>query len=158
MKKIFFACMFAAVLLTSCGGDSAVKVNETIVAGVDGSVTLLEKAGTYIGADQYDEAKAYLDSTSIHVTAAIEAIEKLENKSAVEFKQAALDLLRQISTEGIPAYKQAIDIYLTDSEDQDDYNRANALINDFIDKVQKSQTAVQQIQVAFAAKNNVQLR
>lgn len=150
--------MCAAVFLTSCGGDSAVKVNETIVAGVDGSFAILDKATGYIQADQYDDAKAHLDSASVYVTAAVGAIEKLENKSAVDFKQSALDLLKLISTEGIPAYKQAIDIYLSDTEEQDDYNRATGLINDFIDKVQKSQTNVQQIQVAFAAKNNVRLR
>lgn len=156
MKKVLFVLVSIMFVFSSCGGDSALKINETIVAGVDPAVEKMEKVNGYIQDDDYNTAKIYLDSVSAHITKAEAAINALNNKTSVEYKQSALDFLRLISTEGIPAYKKAIELYQT-GEDQAQYDEANKLTSDFIDKVQKQQKDLQDIQVKFAEANNVKL-
>jgi hypothetical protein len=164
MKRFLFvlACIAVTGILSSCG-DSATKTNNVIVHGVDRAVTLTEKVGMSIQHDNYDEAKACLDSLAPHIATSIAAIEKLNNQSATEYKQAALDLLNAISAEGIPVYTKAIEFYKwyeSTTEDKEGVTDSDVIdaINDFIDKGGVLQTQVKQTQVAFAAKNNMQLQ
>jgi hypothetical protein len=161
MKKILFLC--ACVLaggLSSCGGDSVERVNAVIVNRVDTAVELAEKVTGFVQDDEYDQALLYVDSVSLHVTKSIADIEKLDNKSATEFKQAALDLLNLIATEGIPIYTRVIALYVAfeETDDEAQADEAQTLFNDFIDKAQASQGKVEKAQVAFAKANNMQLR
>jgi hypothetical protein len=164
MKRILFvvACVAAAGILSSCG-DSATKTNTVIVHGVDTAVSLIEKIGGAIQSDNYDEAQACLDSLTSHVATSVAAIEKLDNKSATEYKQAALDLLNAVSAEGISTYSKAIEFYKwyeSTTEDKEGVTDGEVIdaVNDFIDKGEALQTQVKQAQVVFAAKNNMQLQ
>ncbi len=153
MKKVLFALVCAVVMFSSCG-DSAVKLNDTIVDKVDGTVGMMDKVMNYIQNEDYATATAYLDTVSLHVTSSVEQIGKLDNKSGEEFKQSAIELLNMVGNEGVPAYKKALEIF----QDPAKYNDGIELINDFIDKVQKQQNLLQEKQREFATKNNVTLR
>ena len=154
MKKNFFSALLlsAVIFFPSCGGDSASRVNDVIVAKVEKVSGLMDKAMDYIGDDDYDNALLYLDSVSIHIKESEPIISSLNNKSAEELKKVTLEYLTSFN-DGVADYKQAIQLYQSE-----DFNNANTLINDFIKKIDEKFKEAQKAQVDFAKANNIILR
>jgi hypothetical protein len=158
MKKNFFSALLlcAIVLLSSCGGDSAGRVNDILVSKSDKVVELMEKVGDHIQKDEYDNAKAYLDSVAVHVATSEPIISALNNKSAEDLKKVTLEYLNLFNA-GVADYKQAIELYIS-AQDNEQMEKANKLINDFIEKTQEKMSEMQDVQAVFAKANNIILR
>ena len=156
MKKKFFPAvlLFSVIaFLSSCGGHSAEYANEVIVEKADKVIELMDKAFDYIDDDEYDNAQAYLDSVINHVTTSEPIIAALNNKSAEKLQQATLEYLTLFKA-GVADYKQAIEIYKT-AEDDEQMEKANDLINNFIEKADAKLSEMQELQIAFAKENNI---
>ena len=158
MKKNFFSALLlcAVVFLSSCGGDSAVRVNDVIVSKAEKAVDLMGEVFNYIEDDDYDNALIYLDSISIHVKESTDVISKLDNKSAEELKKATLEYLA-LFNDGVADYKQAIQLFQS-AETNEQFKKANTLISDFAKKVDGKLREVQKAQADFAKANNITLR
>jgi hypothetical protein len=156
MKKTFFMALVCGIsLLFSCGdGDSAEKVNKVITDRVDKTVRLLENAGNYILADNYNVAQACLDSISMYVSTASLTIGRLNSRSGESFKQSALNLLTMIAADGVPTYTRAIEIYRS-ATDNAQMDVANKLINDFIDRLADHQDTLLDDQRKFVEKHRI---
>ncbi len=155
MKKMLFALVCAVVMFSSCGDDAG-KVNDVIVGRVDAIQETVQKVTNFVQGEKYDDAKAYLDSLSVQTTKATEIIGKLDNKSAADFKQSALDFVSMVGAETAPVFNQAIGLLQTDGGSSQ-ANEAIDMINNFIDKVQKQHDVLSEKQKEFADKNNITL-
>jgi len=158
MKKNFFSALLlcAVVFLSSCGGDSAVRVNDVIVAKADKVTDLMRKVVNHIGNDDYDKATLYLDSVSIYIKESEPIITGLNNKSAEELKKITLEYIA-LFNDGVTDCKEAIQIYQS-ADDNEQLRKATALINNFIDKADKKLEEARKAQVDFAKANNISLR
>ncbi|GEM_PF-5034284 len=163
MKKLFLSLVCMTVLFASCGGDNAVKFNDTIIEGVDGAVEKMEKVEDLIYNDEYDDALVYVDTLQKHVSDYHAKITAMSNKSGEEFKARSLEMLDMINNEFIPAYKNSISEYRKADELEDEsemeakydaiYNGMTALY----EKIEVIEKDIQEIQKVFAKKNNMTL-
>ena len=156
MKKniLVILLLSAIVSLSSCGGGhSAEYVNDIIVEKADKVTNLMVIVSDYIDDDKYSNAQAYLDSVANYVVESKPIIAALNNKSAEKMKQATLEYL-ELFKEGVTDYRQAIELYQT-AQDNEQMEKANDLINNFLEKTGKKITEIQEFQVAFAKENNI---
>lgn len=156
-KNILVVLLLSAIVsLSSCGGGhSAEYVNKTIVEKADKVVELMQKAYNHIDNDRYSDAQAYLDSVSNYVVESKPIIAALNNKSAEEMKQATLEYI-ELFKGGVADYRQAIELYQT-AQENEQFEQANSLINDFIEKADRKLSELRDIQVIFAERNNITL-
>jgi len=156
-KNLFFALVFSvAVFMYSCGGHSAIYVNDTIVDKTDKVEELMSKVYDFVNDDKYDNALAYLDSIANHAKESETIIANLEYKPAEKFQQAALEYLAMYKEAATTDFRQAIEWY--QSEDNALLEKANNLIRSFDDKTDKKLAEMQALQVEFANKNNFDLK
>ena len=157
MKKnlLVILAIGIAVFMSSCVfGDGAVYVNDLLVDKSDKVEDLLSQAYDFIYEDEYDTALAYLDSVTNYVKDSEVVIAKLKNKSAEAFKQSVLEYLAMHSA-AVADYKQAIEWY--QSEDDDLFEKANDLIENFDVKTDEKVSEIQALQAEFAKANNIEL-
>ena len=163
MKKSLFSTLLlsavVALFVSSCG-DSAAHVNDVIVAKADKVNELMSEATDFLGDEDYEKVKLYLDSISIHVEASKPIISALDNKSAEGLKTATIEYL-DICSAGVTELKQAIDVFQSfegSEGDVDKYNKAVESLNEFIKKADDKLEEAQAAQVEFAKANNITLR
>ena len=157
MKKNLLAILVfsVAVLMSSCGfEDGARYVNDILVDETDKVEALMSNVYDFIDVDEYDNALAYLDSVANHVKDSETIIAKLKNKSAVKFQQSALEYLAMYSAV-VADYRQAIEWF--QSEDDELFEKANDLINDFDEKTDEKLSELIALQAEFAKNNNFEL-
>ena len=155
-KNILTTLVISAVafFMTSCS-DNATYVNETIVNRLEKSAELLNEVVEYAEVDDYATATAYLDSITNHISESTAVISKMKNKSAEQFIQTSLDYLNYFST-GVADYKKAIEIYQT-AETNVQFEKANDIVNDFLEVADAKFEKVQEAQVEFAKANDITL-
>ena len=154
-KSIFTVLVFSvAVLMCSCGEQSAIYVNDTIVNETDKVDTLMSKVYDFIDEDEYDNALAYLDSVANQAKESEAIIAGLKYKSVEKLQQAALEYLamyKQAATD----FRQVIEWY--QSEDDGLIDKGDDLVSDFDEKTDKKLSEIQTLQIEFAKKNNFEL-
>ena len=155
MKKNLLAILVfsVAVLMSSCG-NSAGNVNDTIVDELDKVEELMSNVYDFIIDDEYDNALAYLDSVANHAKEATIIIANLKCKSAEKFQQAAVEYLAMYSTAAVD-FRQAIEWY--QSKDDELFEKADNLIDDFETKTDEKLDEIIVLQAEFAEKNNLEL-
>ena len=155
-KSLFVVALSAIVLLMASCGDSATSVNQIIVGKMDKAVDMMNEVADFVDADEYDQALTKLGEITTYVAESKEAISKLDNASAKDFIQGAVEYL-DVVNEGIASYKQAIELYQI-GESNAEMRQANDLINDFIEKAGDKYEEVSKVQTAFANANGITLR
>ena len=154
-KSIFTVLVFSvAVLMCSCGEQSAIYVNDTIVNETDKVDALMSKVYDFIDEDEYDNALAYLDSVANQAKESEAIIAGLKYKSVERLQQAALEYLtmyKQAATD----FRQVIEWY--QSEDDGLIDKGDDLVSDFDEKTDKKLSEIQTLQIEFAKKNNFEL-
>lgn len=156
-KNIFSVLVFGvAVLMSSCGfEDGAIYVNDMIVDKTDKVEEMMSNVYDFIDVDEYDSALAYLDSVANHAKDSEATIAKLKNKSAEKFQQSALEYLAMYSAV-VADYRQAIEWY--QSEDDELFEKANELIQNFDEKADEKLSEIIELQKEFAKKSNFELK
>ena len=154
-KSIFTVLVFSvAVLMCSCGEQSAIYVNDTIVNETDKVDALMSKVYDFIDEDEYDNALAYLDSVANQAKESEAIIAGLKYKSVEKLQQVALEYLamyKQAATD----FRQVIEWY--QSEDDGLVDKGDDLVSDFDEKTDKKLSEIQTLQIEFAKKNNFEL-
>jgi len=156
MKKSIFTVLgfSVAVLMCSCGGHSAISVNDTIVNETDKVDELMSKVYDFIDEDEYDNALVYLDSVANQAKESETIIADLKYKSVEKLQQAALEYLamyKQAATD----FRQVIKWY--QSEDDALIEKGDDSISEFDDKIEKKLSEIQSLQIEFAKENNFEL-
>lgn len=171
MKKTFFLLFTMALVLVSCG-DNAEKVNKGIIVEVEKVNTAMELISSNISADEYELAKANIDSLSAQVTASTAAIQLLSNKKAGVYKQAATDYIAFIGKEGPAVFAKTMDIFQAAKirEKADvasgkqspnminsgpDFDEGRKLLKDFRKELKKNQAVLFEKQEKFLSANGL---
>ena len=95
MKKLLLSLLTVSLILTSCGGTSPVKFNDTIVKANETishvSDSYTETLSAAIASGSYESIAAATDSALVKIDAELDIVKALEApKGAEEFKNAAL--------------------------------------------------------------------
>ena len=157
MKKSIFSVLVLsiAMFMSSCGfEDGAGYINDMFVEKTDKVEALLLEAYNYIDVDEYDNALAYIDSVTNYVKESEIIIAKLKNKSAEKFQKFTLEYFAMYGA-AVADYKQAIEWY--QSDDDELFEKANDLINNFDIKADEKLSEFIAIQKEFAENNNFEL-
>ena len=154
MKKnlLFIFVVSIAVLMSSCGGDSAMRVNKVLVEKSETVAEFMSKAMDYFADDEYESALECLDIVTNYVDKSTPIVARLQNKSAEKWQQATLEYLA-IYKAGAADYKQAIEWFQAD----ENFEEASMLVINFILKASSKLEEMQEIQAEFAKANNIEL-
>ena len=171
MKKIIFSLFVVSFVLFSCG-EKAIDVNKTIVSEIGKVNSAVEAISSYISLDEYDMAKAQIDSLVVQVAASEEAINLLQSKQAIAYKQSAIDYISFIRKEVPAKFGKAIDLFLAAKlrEQEDvakgkqsasminsgpDFDEARAILKNFKKELKKVQDVLLEKQEKFITANGL---
>ncbi|MDR2626756.1 MAG: hypothetical protein LBC40_01840 [Dysgonamonadaceae bacterium] len=172
MKKIIFSLLSVVLVLASCG-DSAKDVHKAIVSQFEEVANKMKIISQDISGDNYDGAKASIDSLLVKVNEAEKVISSLSNRKAEAYKISALEYLVYVKENAAPVFGKAIDMFkaakVRESEDVakgkqsptlinsgPDFDAARKVVKDFMKELKKSQEVVIEKEEKFLKNNNIQ--
>ncbi len=171
MKKVIFSLLAVALIFSSCG-DNAVEVNGVVIHEVRKVNDVLETISQNITANEFDLAKANVDSLKVQTTASQEIINQLKNKKAVAYKQSAIDYIAFIEVQGPEVFNKAIGMFQAANEREQadiasgkqpatklnfgpDFDAARKVLSDFRIELKKVQAVLFEKQGKFAKANGI---
>lgn len=171
MKKVVFLLSVMAFVFASCG-DNADKVNKGIIAQVEEVNAVVGEISQNISNDEYDLARAAIDTLVVKVASSQAAIQLFNNKKAGVYKQAAVDYISFIGKKAPSVYGKAMQIFeaakIREQEDVasgkqspnmvnsgPDFDEGRKLLKDFVKELKQNQEVLIEKQDKFRAANGL---